>query len=92
MCSLYMMNAKSRAQLAESLAPQCLGADVRQLLHRPNGLNLNPVLLDTLTNVMIFYINMLTSVVEHWIPAERDGGFIVDLQIDGAGFLPLELS
>jgi len=30
--------------------------------------------------------------VEHWIPAERDGGFIVDLQSDGAGFLPLELS
>jgi hypothetical protein len=87
-----MMNTESGTQLTESLAPQCLGANVRQLLQRPNGLKMNPVLLDTFTNIMKSHIYVLTSVVEHWIPAERDGGFVVDLQCDGANFLPLELS
>ena len=87
-----MKDTKFGTQFTETFPSQRLGADVRQLLQRPNGLKMNPVLLDTFSNIMKSYIYMLTSVVEHWIPAERDGGFIVDLQSDGAGFLPLELS
>jgi hypothetical protein len=75
-----MMNTKSGTQLAESLPPQHLGEDVRQLLLRPDGLKLNPVLLNTLSNVVEFDINVLTAIVEHRVPAECNGGFVVDLQ------------
>ena len=75
-----MMNTKSGTQLTESLSPQRLGEDVRQLLLRPDGLKLNPVLFNTLTNVVEFDINVLTAIVEHRIPAECDGRLVVYLQ------------
>ena len=86
-----MTNTKFRAQLTESFAPQSLGADVRQLLQRPNGLNLNPVLLDALAYIILFDINMLTLIVEHRIPAERDGGLVVDLECESSCLLSLDL-
>ena len=86
-----MMNTEFGAQLTEAFAPQSLGADVRQLLQRPNGLNLNPVLLDALADIMVLDINMLTSIVEHRIPTERDGGLVVDLEYESSCLLSLDL-
>jgi len=86
-----MTDTKFRVQLTESFAPQSLGADVRQLLQRPNGLDLNPVLLDALADIMVFDINMLTSIMEHGIPAERDGGLVVDLECESSCLLSLDL-
>jgi len=36
---------------------------------------------------MIVNINVLTAVVEDGVLAERDGGLVIDLQVDGAGLL-----
>ena len=41
---------------------------------------------------MIMNIDVLTAVMEDRVPAERDGGLVVDPQGDGAGLLALELS
>ena len=51
---------------------------------------MHPVLLNAFTNEVISYIDVFAAVVEDWVSAERDGGLIVDLQVDGAGLLTSE--
>ena len=53
--------------------PQGFSQNVRQLLHCPNGLKLNLVLLNTLMYVMKSDINVLAVVIEDMIPTKRDG-------------------
>ena len=85
------MDPNQRTQLTEMLPCQGFGLDVRQLLYSADCIDLHPTFFNTLSNEMIPNIDMFGAVVEDRVFAERDGGLVVYLQLDDAGFLTLEL-
>ena len=67
MSSLHNLDADPFPHLRELLSPQRLGQDVCKLVVGANVVDFNLAFFHAISYVVIPYINVLTSIMMHWI-------------------------
>ena len=82
--------AKLGSKFTEAFPRQCLRQDICQLIRGANRGNTHPAFLDALTNKMVSYIYVFTTIMEDMILTQLDGGLTVDVEFRRAFPLALQ--